>query len=145
MTIAIALAAASLLLMLGGGLGMLRANARVRRRRGAEVEREAIARRMSEPESPGEVASASASTFRGKAASVEAEASIDMAEFKRLLRAREWRRVLPSLLMIAGMLGFMTFGAIALTLLLDQPVTGLLMLGVTAYAVVRILRDYRNA
>jgi hypothetical protein len=69
----------------------------------------------------------------------------DMASFKRMLLAREWRRVLPSLLMIAGLLGFMVLGAIALILWLENPATGWLMLVVPIYAAWRIAQDFRRA
>ncbi|HZR81777.1 MAG TPA: hypothetical protein VFD92_11820 [Candidatus Binatia bacterium] len=145
MLVAIALTVFSVVLMLAGGLAMLRASGRVERRSGPEVGRAVVEQSMAEPPQPGELASARRTAFRGKAASVEAETSLDMAEFKRLLLARRWSRVLPSLLMIAGMLGFMIFGAVALLIALDQKLTGALMLLVALYAVVRIARDFARA
>ena len=72
-------------------------------------------------------------------------ASSGMRRFKELLRAREWTRVLPSLLITAGILGVMVWGAIGLAVLFDQKVTGLLMLGVAIWAIVRVAREYRRA
>lgn len=74
-----------------------------------------------------------------------APGAMDMAEFKRLVQAGEWRRVLPSLLLIGGMLGVMFFGAIALLFVLEQKVTGVLMLLVPVGAAAKLAWDFRNA
>jgi hypothetical protein len=71
--------------------------------------------------------------------------TMDMAEFKRLVQAGAWRRVLPSLLLIGGMLGIMFFGAIALLFVLEQKVTGVLMLLVPVAAAAKLAWDFRNA
>ena len=68
-----------------------------------------------------------------------------MAGFKRLLLGGEWQRVLPSLLLIAGMLGIMFFGAISLLFVLEQKSTGILMLLVAIAAAAKLARDFQKA
>lgn len=75
----------------------------------------------------------------------EAPGALDMAGFKRLLLGGEWQRVLPSLLLIAGMLGIMFFGAISLLFVLEQKSTGILMLLVAIAAAAKLARDFQKA
>lgn len=84
---------------------------------------------------------------RDDAASAETTppGAMDMAEFKRLVQAGDWKRVLPSLLLIGGMLGIMFFGAIALLFVLEQKVTGVLMLLVPIAAAAKLARDFLEA
>lgn len=81
---------------------------------------------------------------RDDAAPPEARAGA-VAELKRLVLARQWRRALPSLLVIAGLLGVMLFGSIALLLALEQKTTGLLMLAVAVFAAARLAVDFARA
>jgi hypothetical protein len=134
----------SLLAMLAGGIAMIRQTGRTRRRSGHEVGGEIFAQQQAQESEPAD-ASVQPSTFRGKAVAVEGEASIGMKEFKQLIQTRQWRRVLPSLCMILGLLGFMLFGATALLVGLEQKATGVLMLAVALYAVGRIAFDYIRA
>jgi hypothetical protein len=134
----------SLLAMLAGGIAMIRQTGRTRRRTGDEVGAEVFAEQQARESEPTD-ASVQASRFRGKAAAVEGEASIGMKEFKQLIQTRQWRRVLPSLCMILGLLCFMLFGATALLVALEQKATGILMLAVALYAVGRIAFDYIRA
>lgn len=82
---------------------------------------------------------------QGAAAAGEAAPAGGMAGLKRHLRAGDWRTVLPSLLVIGGLLGIMLFGAIALLIGLEQKATGVLMLAVAIFAAVKVAIDYRRA
>lgn len=74
-----------------------------------------------------------------------APGTMTMADFKRIVQAGDWKRVTPSLLLIGGMLGIMFFGAIALLFVLEQKVTGVLMLLVPIVAAAKLAWDFRNA
>lgn len=74
-----------------------------------------------------------------------APGTVDAREFKRRLIAREWRAVLPSLLVIVGLLGVMTFGAIAMMFALESPTAGILMLLVALGAAAKLAWDLARA
>jgi len=75
----------------------------------------------------------------------ERSAAAGVAGLKRLVAAGEWRAALPPLMITAGLLWTMTFGAIAMAVVFEQRVTGLLMLVAPVWAGLRIVRDYRRA
>jgi hypothetical protein len=68
-----------------------------------------------------------------------------MGRLKASLRAGEWSRALPSLLVIAGLLGVMHFGALALIFVFHRPGAGIPMLLVALFAAARIALDYYRA
>ena len=82
-------------------------------------------------------AHAPSDTERGAAAGV--------AGLKRLVAAGDWGAALPPLMITGGLLWTMTLGAIAMAVVFEQRVTGLLMLAVPLWAAGRIVRDYRRA
>ncbi|MBM4247020.1 MAG: hypothetical protein FJ148_25045 [Deltaproteobacteria bacterium] len=75
----------------------------------------------------------------------ERGAAAGVAGLKRLVAAGEWGGALPPLMITAGLLWTMTFGAIAMSVVFEQRVTGLLMLVAPVWAGLRIVRDYRRA
>lgn len=75
----------------------------------------------------------------------ERGAAAGVAGLKRLVAAGEWGAVLPPLAITAGLLWTMTFGAIAMAVVFEHRVTGLLMLAAPVWAAARIVRDYRRA
>ncbi len=83
---------------------------------------------------------------RGRAPSeVERQAGSGVAGLKRLIAAGEWGAATPALLITGGMLSMMLFGALVLAVVFHQRATGILMLGVVAFCVARIVYEYRRA
>lgn len=83
---------------------------------------------------------------RGHAPSpAERDAAAGVAGLKRLVAAGDWSAALPPLLIAAGLLWTMTFGAIAMAVVFEQRLSGLLMLAAPAWAGTRIVRDWRRA
>ena len=83
---------------------------------------------------------------RGRAPSeVERRAGSGVPGLKRLIAAGDWSAALPALLITGGMLSMMVFGALTLAVVFHQRATGILMLGVALFAIVRIVREYRRA
>jgi hypothetical protein len=76
---------------------------------------------------------------------LERHAGSGVPGLKRLIAAGDWRAALPALLITGGMLAMMVFGALALAVVFAQRATGVLMLGVALFALLRIARDYRRA
>jgi hypothetical protein len=68
-----------------------------------------------------------------------------VARLKAVVRARDWRRALPSLLVIAGLLGVMVFGSLAMLFVFGHAFAGISALAVTAYAIGRLAIDYARA
>jgi hypothetical protein len=83
---------------------------------------------------------------RGRAPSeAERGAGSGVPGLKRLIASGEWGAALPALLITGGMLSMMVFGALVLAVVLEQRATGLLMLAVVLFMLLRIVRDYRRA
>ena len=68
-----------------------------------------------------------------------------LAHLKDLVEARDWGRALPSLLIIAGLLGVMLFGSLSLLFVFGQKTAGVASLGVSLYATIRLAYDYARA
>ena len=68
-----------------------------------------------------------------------------VARLKAVVRARDWRRALPSLLVIAGVLGVMLFGSLAMLFVFGHIGAGIASLAVTVFALVRLAIDYARA
>jgi hypothetical protein len=68
-----------------------------------------------------------------------------LARLKALIAARDWRRALPSLLIIAGILGVMLFGSLSLIFVLGHTGAGVASLAVSLYATARLALDYARA
>lgn len=81
----------------------------------------------------------------GPPSEIERTAGSGVAGLKRLIEAGAWRIALPWLLITGGMLALMVTGALVLAVVLEQRATGVLMLGVALFALVRIVREYRAA
>lgn len=131
MIVAIALTCLFALLLLAGSLGLFT--------RGAAPRRPAVPPRTAAP------AGARTQVDPPATGRPPAPGAVDMAEFKRRLLARRWREVLPSLLVILGLLGIMVFGAIAVMLALESATTGVLMLLVALGAAAKIAWDFARA
>jgi hypothetical protein len=74
-----------------------------------------------------------------------AQAATPMARLKSVLREGDWRRALPSLLVIAGLLGVMFFGSLSMVFVFGQTGTGAAALAVTVFAIARLAYDYSRA
>lgn len=75
----------------------------------------------------------------------ERSAGSGVPGLKRLIAAGDWRAAMPPLLITGGMLAMMVFGALTLAVVFQQRATGVLMLGVAAFAIARIVLEYRRA
>ena len=83
---------------------------------------------------------------RGRAPSdAERGAAAGVAGLKRLLAAGDWSAALPPLLITGGLLWTMTLGAIAMAVVFEQRLSGVLMLAAPVWAGARIVRDWRRA
>lgn len=76
---------------------------------------------------------------------VERHAGSGVPGLKRLIAAGDWGAATPALLITGGMLAMMVFGALTLAVVFHQRATGILMLAVPAFAIFRIVRDYRRS
>lgn len=115
------------LLIAFGAVGLVRPPARERR-------------------APAEVAPASAvGVPQDAAATGDATPGSGMRRLKDVLRARDWRRALPSLLIITGLLGVMLFGSLSLIYVLEQTAAGIASLGVLLFTIGRLAYDYARA
>ena len=106
------------------------------------------ATRRSGPDAGAEMLSGDASeesVFRGKAISVERRAEFSFAEINKMVLTGQWRRALPILLAIGGLLGLLLFGSLALWLSLENRLVGGLIVAVALYAVVRTLIGFARA
>ncbi|NOZ71767.1 MAG: hypothetical protein GXP38_07610 [Chloroflexi bacterium] len=83
--------------------------------------------------------------FKGKAVKVEREASISFRDIWRLVEARAWRKVIPALLAIGGMLGLFLFGSLALFLGMENKLLGGALVIMALYTVVRTLLSLARA
>jgi hypothetical protein len=81
----------------------------------------------------------------GDAARASESAMTPVARLKAVVRARDWRRALPSLLVIAGLLGVMSFGSLALVFVFGHTGAGIASLAVTVFAIARLALDYVRA
>jgi hypothetical protein len=75
----------------------------------------------------------------------DATPATPMARLKAVLRTGDWRRALPSLLVIAGVLGVMIFGSLAMLFVFGHAAAGIASLAVTLFAIARLVIDYARA
>lgn len=68
-----------------------------------------------------------------------------LSRLKALVAARDWSRALPSLLIIAGILGVMLFGSLSLIFVLGQTGAGVASLGVWLFTTFKLALDYARA
>lgn len=114
--------------------GMGKTSRRTGEQVGADMTAEHMVNMLDQEESVGQTA-----VFKGKAVKVEREASISFRELWRLVEARAWRKVVPSLLAIGGMLGLLLFGSLALFFGMENKFLGGAMVIIAIYTVVRTL------
>jgi hypothetical protein len=81
----------------------------------------------------------------GVAEANASEPTTPLARLKALIAVRDWRRALPSLLIIAGILGVMLFGSLSLVFVLGHTGAGVASLAVSLYATARLALDYTRA
>jgi len=81
----------------------------------------------------------------GEGPAADATPATPMARLKAVVRAGDWRRALPSLLVIAGVLGVMTFGSLAMVFVFGHRGAGIAALAVTLFAITRLVIDYARA
>ena len=74
--------------------------------------------------------------FRGKAVGTQRTTEYSFAEIKEAIRNGRVGDVMPILMAVLGMFGFLFFGTI-IVWLISNPVIGVLLLGGVVYAVVR--------
>jgi hypothetical protein len=78
-------------------------------------------------------------------ADAKRDAAAGIAGLKCLVAAGDWGAALPPLMITAGLLWTMTFGAIAMAVVFEQRLSGLLMATAPIWAIARIVRDWRRA
>jgi hypothetical protein len=83
--------------------------------------------------------------WRGRSIGAEATAEVSYADLKAMVRAGQWGPVLPSLLVIGGMLGLFLFGGLAFWSRTENALLGNIVLGICLYAVVRTLYSILRA
>jgi len=134
--ILVGLSALSLLLLLIGFFWVLIQSGKTTHRSGQEVGREIMAQQMEEDD---ETTLVQRTAFRGQGASAKTEASVSFVDIKRQASAGQWGEVLPPLMSIAGLLGLILFGSLALFLALDDKLVGGLIAVVGVFATLRVL------
>ncbi|MBN1221380.1 MAG: hypothetical protein JXM69_20825 [Anaerolineae bacterium] len=107
----------SLIIFIIGVIWILVTHGKTYRRSGPEVGKEIMTDIMTEDtdEDEGVVLY---STFKGKAAAVEREASIGWDDIKAALKARDWPILLALLMIVGGFLGLCLCGGLSLLLAL---------------------------
>jgi hypothetical protein len=78
-------------------------------------------------------------------AGASAQPTPPLARLKALVAARDWARVMPSLLIIAGLLGVMLFGSLSLLFVLGHTAAGVASLAVSLFAMAKLAIDYARA
>jgi hypothetical protein len=141
----LALAILSLLAVIAGGAWILAGRGHTQKRSGPEVGAEIMSATMSATEDEGGMTLAEGTVFAGKAVAVSVEAEISYAEIKGYLRAGQIYAVLPVLIAMAGLLGLLVFGALALWLKLDSKWLGAAIAGVVLFTVGRIVVAFIRA
>jgi hypothetical protein len=81
----------------------------------------------------------------GSAEGTSGEPAKPLARLKALIAARDWSRAVPSLLIIAGLLGVMLFGSLSLIFVFGQTGAGVATLAVSLYSITRLAFDYSRA
>ena len=76
--------------------------------------------------------------FKGKAKSVQREASISFTEIKASLVAGHYSEAFPSLLVIIGILGLVLFGSLSLFVVMENKLVGGLIAAVAIFTTLRI-------
>jgi len=121
-----------------GFVWMLISMGQTTHRSGDEVGAEIMGDRMAdEPDIAGPITQST--VFKGKATSVEREASISFREIWRLVEERSWRKVIPVLLAMGGMLGLLLFGSLTLFFGMANKVIGGVLVIMARYTVIRTL------
>lgn len=129
----------SLVALVAGVVLMLASRGETRVRRGPQVGAEMMAGEADEETIHG------VSAFKGKGIAVEREVRFSFSEIKAQVRAGRWKEVLPALLAMAGLLGLLLFGALALLAGLDNKLVGGLALLVVLYVVARQAIEFARA
>lgn len=73
------------------------------------------------------------------------EAGFSLSETKRAVREGRWQAVWPILLALGGLLGLMLFGSLALTVGIEDPLVGLIILLAAGYALGRTAWAFAKA
>ena len=89
-------------------------------------------------------ASRTGTVFVGKAAMIEREATFSFHELKADMQAGQWSNVAPVVCVLAGFLGLLFFGGLAVLGLVSVLVGGVL-LAMGLYAAIRMLIDFIRA
>jgi hypothetical protein len=134
----------SLVALVAGTALMLVRQGETRRRSGQEVGAEIMAEGMVDDDEEGAVVG-QRTAFKGKAITVEREASISLADVKQQIGAGQWRQNLPALLVVGGFAGLLLFGALAVWLAIDNKLVGGLIAIVAVYALVRMVLSFARA
>ena len=104
-------------------------------RAGREVGEQMILDRMKR-ESHGAMVAQKAS-FKGHAEAFKTEATFSFAELKNWVAEGNWEDALPPIMAVAGMMGFLFFGALWVLVGAESKLIGVILVGAAGYCVVR--------
>jgi len=140
LTIMIALTAASfVVLAVGFGLTLSRSGS-TRQMREQEAGNEVV-RSLLEDGPRGQMMGVR-TAFRGKAVGSQSQAEYSFGEIKAAIRDGRVGDVMPIIMAVLGMFGFLFFGAI-IVWLMASPVIGVFLVGAVVYAAVRTALAFR--
>ncbi len=134
-TFLIGLSVLSFVALFAGAGGLLLSSRQTSWRHGEEVGTEMIAEQMDRDD---EGAVAQRAAFRGKAVAVRTETSVGLGDVKKQIKAGQWRAALPGLLVLAGFIGLLFFGSLALFVAMEDKLVGGLIALVGIFAALRI-------
>jgi len=132
----IVLAGLSLAAMIVGVVWAVVVGGQVETREGPEVGAEIMSGQMADDDEEG-ITLGQWSVARGQGREVRGETSISFSDIKGMVRAGEWGRALPALLVIVGLFGLLLFASLAALVGLEDSLVGLAALAVTLYVIIR--------
>jgi Flp pilus assembly protein TadB len=137
----VVVAALSLIALVAGVAWWLISAGKTTRRSGRDVGAEVMGSGPSDSEGAGATL-IDKSAFVGTGVTVESVAETSSADIKQALRAGQWRSALPPLLAICGLCGFLLFGALALSLRIEEKPFAFALVAIAVFAVGRIAYDF---
>lgn len=140
----IALAIISAVSLVAGFIWMLVDDGKTRRAQGEEVGKDMIAERLARDDEDGALFK-QGTIFRGKASSISVRTGYGFAELKELMASGHWRRALPPLMTMTGLIGLVFFGAVALMMGLEDKLVGGFLVIAMLMSVGRIAYEFIQA
>jgi hypothetical protein len=132
----LALAILSLIALIVGFIWLLISRGRTTRRRGREAGAEIMTGLGAEDDEA--IPLIEKSVFVGTGVKVTRDVEVSFGDIKEMLRDRQWRGVLPALLVIVGLFGLIVFGVLALWLKLDDKFIATVIAAVVLFTMARI-------